>query len=278
MVTTALGYTPYNSSNPDGFISSASLSSLTDASINNPTDGQVVMYNSTISKWQNIAIPATSWGQITGTITDQIDLKNALDSKEGIITGAASSITSNNLTASKALVSNSNGKVAVSNVSSIELGYLSGVTSAIQTQIDSKTTMGAVEAKGYITGITSTDVINALGYTPYNGTTNPNSFITGIAWGEITGTITDQTDLKNALDSKVTKFSTVNPALTSASNIVTWTISNSIGSKKVDVCIYEINSAIRVLADVYPSDSTIIVKMIGNDDIEAGTYEAVVIG
>jgi len=35
-------------------------------------------------------------------------------------------------------VSNSSGKVAVSTVTSTELGRLSGVTSAIQTQLDAK--------------------------------------------------------------------------------------------------------------------------------------------
>ena len=55
-----------------------------------------------------------------------------------IITGGASTITSDNLTASKALISNDNGKVAVSNVTSTELGYLSGVESPIQTQLNSK--------------------------------------------------------------------------------------------------------------------------------------------
>lgn len=43
-----------------------------------------------------------------------------------------------NLTASRALVSNSNGKIAVSAVTSTELGYLDGVTSAIQTQLNGK--------------------------------------------------------------------------------------------------------------------------------------------
>ena len=70
--------------------------------------------------------------------------KNAQDitalqqSKQNNITGGASSITSANLGANKALVSNASGKVAVSNVTSTELGYLSGVTSNIQEQIDSK--------------------------------------------------------------------------------------------------------------------------------------------
>lgn len=54
------------------------------------------------------------------------------------ITGAASSIVTNDLTASKALVSDSSGKVAASSVTDTELGYLSGVTSAVQTQINAK--------------------------------------------------------------------------------------------------------------------------------------------
>lgn len=50
----------------------------------------------------------------------------------------ATRIITSNLTASKALISDASGKIAVSSVSDIELGYLSGVTSALQTQIDSK--------------------------------------------------------------------------------------------------------------------------------------------
>lgn len=39
---------------------------------------------------------------------------------------------------------------------------------------------------GYITGITSSDVITALTYTPYNGATNPNGYITGITSSDVT--------------------------------------------------------------------------------------------
>lgn len=57
---------------------------------------------------------------------------------QAAITGGASSIVTADLTASRALISNASGKVAVSTVTSAELGYLSGVTSAVQTQIDGK--------------------------------------------------------------------------------------------------------------------------------------------
>ena len=65
-------------------------------------------------------------------------IQTQLNGKQATITGGATTITGSNLTASRALVSNGSGKVAVSAVTSTELGYLDGVTSAIQTQLDSK--------------------------------------------------------------------------------------------------------------------------------------------
>ena len=64
--------------------------------------------------------------------------QTALDAKEDTITGAATTITGTDLTASRALTSSATGKVEVSAVTSTELGYLDGVTSAIQTQLDGK--------------------------------------------------------------------------------------------------------------------------------------------
>jgi hypothetical protein len=59
------------------------------------------------------------------------------------ITGGASTVATSNLTASRALVSNSSGKIAVSAVTSTELGYLDGVTSAIQTQLNGKAALSS---------------------------------------------------------------------------------------------------------------------------------------
>lgn len=60
------------------------------------------------------------------------------NNKQATITGGATTITSSNLTASRALVSDGSGKVAVATTTSTEIGYVNGVTSAIQTQIDAK--------------------------------------------------------------------------------------------------------------------------------------------
>ena len=70
-----------------------------------------------------------------------------LKGNQPLITGAASTITSSNLTANRALMSNGNGKVAVSAVTSTQLGYLSGVTSSIQTQLNGKAATSHVDGK-----------------------------------------------------------------------------------------------------------------------------------
>ena len=78
-------------------------------------------------------------GDLIDGNTDAIDaLEIVAASKQPIINGAATTITDNNLTANMALISDSSGKVAVSAVTSTELGYLDGVTSNIQTQLGNK--------------------------------------------------------------------------------------------------------------------------------------------
>ena len=83
----------------------------------------------------------------TGNTTDtELDFVNGvtsaiqtqLNAKQATITGAATTITSSDLTINRALVSSGSGKVFVSAVTSGELVHLIGVTVAIQTQLDAK--------------------------------------------------------------------------------------------------------------------------------------------
>ena len=80
-------------------------------------------------------ITSTELGYLTG-VTSAIQTQ--LNGKQGTITGAATTIVSSDLTISRALISNASGKVDVSTVTSTELGYVSGVTSSIQTQLSGK--------------------------------------------------------------------------------------------------------------------------------------------
>lgn len=79
------------------------------------------------------SVTSTELGYLDGVTSG---IQGQLNGKQGTITGAASTITGSNLTANRALVSNGSGKVAASVVTSTELGYLDGVTSGIQGQLN----------------------------------------------------------------------------------------------------------------------------------------------
>ena len=102
-------------------------------------------------------------GTVTGVSDTEIGyldgvtsaIQTQLDAKQATITGAATTVTSSNLTASRALTSNASGKIADSSVTATELGYLSGVTSAIQTQINGLQGSSAVLSD--IAGLSTSD-------------------------------------------------------------------------------------------------------------------------
>ena len=97
-----------------------------------------------------------------GTLQTNVNnVQTALTSKQDTVVGGASTITEDNLTANRALVSNSSGKVAVSNITSTELGYLDGVTSNVQTQLNKKIEKAPVTSVNSKTGavqLNATDV------------------------------------------------------------------------------------------------------------------------
>ena len=115
--------------------------SLTSGALNNVYIGALSKTNDSIptgisaEKIANGTISDTEFQYLNG-VTSAIQTQ--LDAKAAAITGGASTIATSDLTASRALASNASGKVAVSSVTSTELGYVSGVSSAIQTQLDAK--------------------------------------------------------------------------------------------------------------------------------------------
>lgn len=84
-------------------------------------------------------VSATEVGYLANVTSD---IQTQLDSKLSGATGAISTVTAVDLTPSRAVVSNPAGKIAVSGTTSTELGYVSGVTSAIQTQLNGKQASG----------------------------------------------------------------------------------------------------------------------------------------
>lgn len=124
------------------------MDEIHDVKITSLANDDILKYNSSNQLWEN---------------------SNVLSTKQDTITGAATTITSSNLTASRALVSDGSGKVATNAVTSTELGYLSGVTSNIQTQLNSKASV----TKSFLFGSWGNATV-AANTTVYNG------FATGV--------------------------------------------------------------------------------------------------
>ena len=83
------------------------------------------------------AVTSTELGYLDGvTSAIQTQFSGAETRRTNNIAGAVSTVTTSDLTADRAVISNGSGKLAVSAVTSTEIGYLDGVTSSIQTQID----------------------------------------------------------------------------------------------------------------------------------------------
>ena len=84
-----------------------------------------------------ISLNGKSQGAYDGSAAKSFNITpSAIGAATASHTQAASTITG--LTANRALVSDTSGHPAVSSVTNVELGYLDGVTSNVQTQIDSK--------------------------------------------------------------------------------------------------------------------------------------------
>lgn len=108
--------------------------------------GDSVVNNGTLwEKWDHSDQVLSVNTQTGAVVLDTDDISEGVTNlyftgsrAQGAITGGASTITTANLTADRAVISNPSGKVAVSATTATELGYVSGVTSAIQTQLNDK--------------------------------------------------------------------------------------------------------------------------------------------
>jgi hypothetical protein len=152
-----------NTSDANKPVSTATQTALNaKANLAGPTFTDTVVLPSTTSIGN---VSATEIGYLDG-VTSAIQTQ--LDAKQATITGGATTISSSNLTASRALASDSSGKVAVSAVTATELGYVSGVTSAIQTQLGTKASLTGAETltnKTLTSPIFSQAAIESVGFT-----------------------------------------------------------------------------------------------------------------
>lgn len=185
-ITTALGYTPYDASNPAGYITSSALTPyLTSATaaityypLTNPS-GYIT--SAALSGYLTAATAASTYYPLTNP--------------SGYING----ISSGDVTTALGYVpyDSTNPSNYISGINSSDVitalgytpynstnpsGYItsSALTSYLTSATAASTYYPLTNPNGYITGITGLDVTTALGYTPYDST-NPAGYLNAIS-------------------------------------------------------------------------------------------------
>jgi hypothetical protein len=139
----------------------------------------------------NITFPVTTVNGFAGTVvlttSDVAEGTNQYFTTaraQAAITGGASSVVTANLTASRALVSDGSGKIAASaTTTTTEIGYLAGVTSAIQTQLNGKLNLTGGTLTGGLIGTTGSFSSSGSGDTFTIGHTSGSGIALNITKG-----------------------------------------------------------------------------------------------
>lgn len=111
----------------------------------------VALPASTLGNWQQIGGGGSggggAWGDITGTLSNQTDLQNALGTKQNTITGAALTAVGSTFGNNNVVITSPTGFLDYSNITTTELGRLVGVTGIIQDQLNSKANQSTTYTK-----------------------------------------------------------------------------------------------------------------------------------
>ncbi len=210
---TALGYTPYNATNPNGYITGITSLNVTTAlgftpyNSTNP-NGYISSYTETdptISAWAKAGVkPSYSYSEISSTPTLLSQFTNDLGNYGGFVTGTpwtsmgyltsytetdptisawAKAATKPTYTAAEVGAPSGSGNSTGTNTGDNAVNSLySGLTASKQDTLNGtgfvKSTAGTIsyDTNTYLTSINSGNVTTALGYTPYNAT-NPAGYI-----------------------------------------------------------------------------------------------------
>jgi hypothetical protein len=151
----------------------------------------------------------TSWGDITGTLSNQIDLQNALNAKVDNTTfNSYTGVTDIRLNDIENNITTLSGETANKLDESIFNTYTGNTQPIIDGALTGLTNLGTGTTLGNTSGRNVTvKSISVLGGLSLVGDSN-NLIISGITdtgavWGNITGTLSNQTDLQNALNAKL---------------------------------------------------------------------------
>ena len=237
-----------------------------------------------------------TWGSITGTLSDQTDLKNALDAKVDIVSGKGLSTNDYDNTA-KGIVDGIPLTVQqlqaslLNKISSTEKGANNGIATLnasgkvpegqLPSYVDDviEGYYNTTDHKFYEESTYTTEIVGEQGkiYVSLDTDTcyrwSGSAFIeitSGGTWGSIVGTLSDQTDLQAALDEKTTEEVTENLVR----DTVGWTGKNLLPNKAVSQTINGITFTVNIDGSITAigtasdkADFRILTNYINDEDV-----------
>ena len=265
-VTTALGFTPYNATNPSGYQENVIESIKINGAPQTITAKSVDIAVPTTAADVDALPDTTKYGATFDLSLNTTDYKLTVTLKDQ--DGTALSTKTVDFPIESVVV---NGSYDATN-KKIILTLQNGTTIDIPV---------ADLIAGLQSEITSTNKLNA---DLVDDTTAAHKFVSATeksTWNGKQDAISDLATIRAgaALGATATqKITATNPALTATSGGVVWNITNTIGTKYVEVHVYETATGDEIGTEVSTSNSTVTITMNSESNIAAGDYFAVVIG
>ena len=154
----------------------------------------------------------------------------------------------------------------------------SGVTASTVSAVAANTSAIAGKQDALIAGSNITITNNTISATNTTYSNGSGLSLTGTTFAvDFTAVATAAQGAK--ADTAVQVYSESNPALTQSGGLCTWTVTHNLGTRNVEVKVYEISSWEEVVTSVaLTSTNAVTVKLNSISNITASTYQVVVAG
>lgn len=268
-VTTALGYTPYNATNPSGYQANVIETIKVNNTALTPTSKAVNISVPTTASDVNALPASTKYGAtITASLnTTDYKLTLTLKDQDGNTLGTAQVV---DFPIESVVVSgsydNTNKKIVLTlqNGTTIDVP-VGDLVSGLQSEITSANKLDA----DLVDDSTSTNkFVTASDKTTWNGKQDAISDLATIRSGAAKGA------------TSVQSYNAQNPALTVTGGVATWAITHNLNNSNVAIHLYEVSSGEEVMYDrSITSANAVSVKILSaSANIAANTYKVVVQG
>lgn len=266
-VTTALGFTPYNATNPNGYQANV----IESIKVNN-TAQQIT------NKTVDITVPTTAAdvSALPASTKYGASMTLSINSTTYVVTAQLKDQDGNNLGTAQTI------DLPLESV--VVSGSYDAETKKIILTLQSGSTVEFSVAdlvSGLQSEITSSNKLNA---DLVDDSTSSNKFVTAAnktTWNNKQDAISDLATIRSGAAKGATatqKITATNPALTATGGVCTWTISNTLATADVQVTVKEVATNDEVETSITTTANNVVIKMNSTSNIAAGTYKAVIIG